>query len=345
MPMPLVPEDRARPEYRGSTEFNSLLRHFLCGRGDLVAALDSAQADKTCPARVREVLKASVAAGSLADPVWAGTLGEYQRIVSAYVESLSSVSAFDRILSDGAFMRVPPGSVISITTQAAVGSVISEGSIVPISSLTLSAPKINLQKALALVVVSDALARDPAATGLIGRELQRSVAKATDTAAIAAIVAAGTSTPTTGPTLNQLIDDIRAMFNAIAIGDDSRLYFVLNSALAAALSARAAGSAGWDLRPIGGTLAGVDVIISSGAPTGNLILIDASRFAAASDTITLDTSMQASLQLNTSPDSPPTGSTTLVNLWQHNLVGAKAARFFGIQALTANASATTTGMS
>jgi hypothetical protein len=69
------------------------------------------------------------------------------------------------------------------------------------------------------------------------------------------------------------------MFADLEIGQESRLYFVLNAALAASLSARLAGSVGWDLTPTGGTLAGVTTVVSSGVPTGNLVLVDASRFA------------------------------------------------------------------
>jgi hypothetical protein len=43
--------------------------------------------------------------------------------------------------------------------------------------------------------------------------------------------------------------------------------------------------------------------------------------------VSIDISREASLQMETSPDSPATSSTTLVSLWQHNMVAIKAERF------------------
>jgi len=132
------------------------------------------------------------------------------------------------------------------------------------------------------------------------------------------------------------------MFADIEIGQQSRLYFILNPALAASLSARLAGSVGWTMTPRGGQLAGVDVVVSAGAPAGNLILVDASRFAAFNNTITLAASDKALVQLNSSPDSPPTSSTAMISLWQHNMVQLRAVR--GFVNLTTTCASTTTGM-
>jgi hypothetical protein len=332
--------------YRGGVEFNCLVRHLLIGKGDPFSALASAEAEAATPRRCIEVLKAAVTGGSLADPAWAGAIGSPARpIIAAYVESLASASFFDRALADNSFVKVPPRTPIVIVTQSAVGSTVAELAPTPISSMTLSAPSVALRKSIAEVVLSVELAREPASTGLIGRELQRAAVKAVDTTAIGVIIASGTSAATAGPTLAHLVTDVQTMFNAIEKGEQSRLYFVLNYALAAALAARAAGTAGWALRPTGGELAGVPVVVSSGAPAGNLTLVDASRFAAYSDVITLATSQEGMVQMNTAPDSPPTGSTSFVSLYQQNLVALRATRYWGLQALTTTAAATTTGMS
>jgi hypothetical protein len=186
---------------------------------------------------------------------------------------------------------------------------------------------------------------------LIGKHLGRQVALATDAAALAIVTAAGPSIPTTGTTVANLIADIKAAFAAVTIGSadsrdgGSKLYWVMNSALAASLSARLAGSTGWNLVPTGGTLAGVPVVVSAGAPNGVMILVDASRFAAASEeAITLERITEGVVQFETAPDSPSTASTILVSLWQENKVGQVAKRYFGLVALTATAAATITGM-
>jgi len=69
--------------------------------------------------RVQEITKTAVAAGSTADPAWAGTVAPYADAVSAFLESLSSESSFDRILSDNSLRRVPlRGRGVVVTTGA-----------------------------------------------------------------------------------------------------------------------------------------------------------------------------------------------------------------------------------
>jgi len=43
--------------------------------------------------------------------------------------------------------------------------------------------------------------------------------------------------------------------------------------------------------------------------------------------VEIDISREASLQMESAPDSPATASTVLVSLWQHNMVAIRAERF------------------
>ena len=51
------------------------------------------------------------------------------------------------------------------------------------------------------------------------------------------------------------------------------------------------------------------------------------------------------MQLQSTPNSPSTGATVQVSLFQENKVGYKATRYFGVVALTTTAAAVITGMS
>jgi hypothetical protein len=347
MTKPLVPEDRRDLPYRGAVEFVSLARHLMLGRGDVMEARESAEADAGCPRRVIEVLKSAVSAGSLTDPTWAGNLAQYRAIVGAYVDALASVSFFDRAMADNAFVKVPPeATAIVIVSQSATGTTTSELAPIPVSSMQFTLPSVSLRKTSTDVVLSLEVVRDPRNAGIIGRHLQRRTAAAVDVTAIAEIISSGTSTATTGGTVANLISDLQSMFADIEIGDESKLYFIMNSALAVGLSARLAGNLGWqDFGPTGGTIAGVPVVISAGAPSGSLILVDASRFASFSETITLKASQQGMMQLNTAPDSPAVASTVMTSLWQQNLIALRAMRYWGIENLTSTCASTTTGMS
>ena len=53
--------------------------------------------------------------------------------------------------------------------------------------------------------------------------------------------------------------------------------------------------------------------------------------------VTIDASREASLQMECAPDSPPTGSTVLISLWQQNAVAIKAERFINWRLRRANA--------
>jgi hypothetical protein len=86
----------------------------------------------------------------------------------------------------------------------------------------------------------------------------------------------------------------------------------------------------------GGTLLGYPVIASENVPsvggspsdgTPIIFLLPREILLADDGQVVIDASNQASVQMDTAPDSPPTASTTLVSLWQMNFVGLKAERW------------------
>jgi Phage capsid family len=86
----------------------------------------------------------------------------------------------------------------------------------------------------------------------------------------------------------------------------------------------------------GGTLLGYPVVASEnipatgGSPTDGypLIFVVADEILLADDgQVTIDASREASLQMDSAPDSPPTASTNMLSLWQLNQIGLKAERF------------------
>jgi hypothetical protein len=330
--------------YTGAVKFNSLVRHLLVGGSDPMMALASAEADLTCPRDVIVALKSAVSGGSLNDPNWSA-LGGSRQIVAGYIEALASVSFFDRAWTDNAFVRVQERTPVVVVTQGSTASTVAEGAPTPVSSMTLAAPSVVLRKSISEVIITNEVARNPFNTGFIGLQLKLDVAKQVDTAAIAIIIAAGATGATSGGTVANLTTDLKTALTAIEVGVQSRLYWVLTPTLAVSLAARVAASTGnWDLGPSGGTLAGIPVVVSAGVPAGDLVLVDASRFAGFNDALTLLASNEATIQMNTAPDSPPTSATTLTSLFQANLTSLKAVRYWGLQNLTTTASATITGM-
>jgi hypothetical protein len=91
-----------------------------------------------------------------------------------------------------------------------------------------------------------------------------------------------------------------------------------------------------DITINGGFLEGIPVITSENiaAPTGSpfdgtlIVAINANEVMLADEGgIEIDVSREASLQMDSAPDSPETASTIAVSLWQHNMVAFKAERF------------------
>jgi hypothetical protein len=72
---------------------------------------------------------------------------------------------------------------------------------------------------------------------------------------------------------------------------------------------------------------GIPTLASRKVPVDDLILVDAGRIAFAGGDTEVSTSREGNIQMNDAPDSPVTASTTLVSLWQQNLVAFKALQY------------------
>jgi HK97 family phage major capsid protein len=73
------------------------------------------------------------------------------------------------------------------------------------------------------------------------------------------------------------------------------------------------------------SLLGIPVITGGNVKPGVIVLLEQSEVMVADDgQTTVDTSTEASLQMDSAPATPP---TPLVSLWQQNLLGIKAERF------------------
>jgi hypothetical protein len=58
----------------------------------------------------------------------------------------------------------------------------------------------------------------------------------------------------------------------------------------------------------------------------------------------LSATSEAIVAVDTTPDSPISANTVSISLWQHNLVGLKSERFFGVAKLTSTGVCALTGV-
>jgi hypothetical protein len=192
------------------------------------------------------------------------------------------------------------------------------------------------RKTVAIVVISESLAR-VASSRVFSDELALAVASAVDASFMQRLTTSGIPTlAASGTTEAAIMNDIQLALRAMDLGNASRLYWILDENTAKVWSTMS-GIAFSQLGPLGGRVANVEALVSDGLPAGTILLVDASQIAAASSRIELDSSNAATVQMDTAPDSPPLGTTVLTGLWQNNLIGLRATRYWAAERLRNNA--------
>jgi Phage capsid family len=338
-----VAQVSANPEHATRTrEFASYTRYLLESRGALATAREIAE-QSGAPPRVVNILKSAVAAGDTTDPHWAGALADYNLIAQAFFQSLAPFSAFDAALND--FLRVPLHTRIVVTTTGISGHAVGQGEPKPVSKLALTTEQLVERKVVAICAVSAELVRlaSPPALDLINNELRRAVALKSDETFLDILTQTSdiASSASTGMSAAQFSADLASALDSLSYGSDARLFLVLPPASAqlVAFMRDANGTLYPNMTVKGGDIAGIRVVVSDAAT--DAVLFDASQIAAHSDTITIDASAQASIQLD---DAATSGAAQVTSLWQSNLRAMRATRYFGASVLRPEAVAVITGV-
>jgi hypothetical protein len=278
---------------------------------------------------------------------WAA-ISDYVNISTAFSESLRSLSVYDAMLPS-----ITPAPLrsrgITVTTGIS-GGVIGERGIKVIGKLSLGTALVEPQKSVAIVITTQEVARsgDANTAALFDSELRKAVVFATDSVFLAALAAASTPVASAGASFVNVMTDMGALLDGVTTHANSRLFYIASPAniKRLLLKSNTLGSPAFPgLRPGGGeALPGIVAIASDSIPSGVVLLVDATGIAGSADIIALDSSDKTSLQMDTSPDSPPIATTTLVNLFQQDLVALRAERFFGFTVLRNNAVASLSGV-
>ena len=271
----------------------------------------------------------------------AGALAPFRELANGFFGSLAAQSAFSKIFGAGDFTRVPLRTLIAVLTTAPVAYSVSELAPKPIASLDFSTAQLDAEKVSAHVVITDELARSGsgAAVSRIGDELRRAAAIAVDAKflSILASTAGITTAASSGVTAANVFADLTARINALTIGADSRLWLIVSPKLAKTLSL-VQGTGGYILQ--NGAIGAIKVAVSDAATTV-ATLVDAKGIAAELDQITLDSTREASLELDTDPATD--GSAGAVSLWQNNSTGLRVEVAFGAVAMRSTSVTTITG--
>lgn len=315
------------------------------GKGNMLQAAEIAKKWNSSHPEIEAVFKAAVAAGTTTDPTWAKPLVEYQTLVGEFAELLRPATIVGRIPG---LVSVPFNIRIPRQTGGATAQWVGEGAPKPVSALSFDDITLGLAKVSGIVVITDELARssNPNAETYVLQDLSNTLVQLWDRdfvdpakAAVANVSPASVTngvTPVTasGPTADNFNADARAIISQFLTQNMS-----LNGAVWI-MSETALLSIQMLFTPLGQpafptasgaqpTLYGLPVIASQNVPDtggGNtIILAKANEILLAFDgQVMLDASDQASLQMDTAPDNPPSASTVFVSLWQTNRIGLRA---------------------
>lgn len=325
------------------------------GKGDVSSAKAFAEHKFGDDVRLQGIMKAAVAAGTTTDPTWAGNLVEYQNLSSEFLEYLrprTIVGQFG-VGNVPALRRVPFNVRIPGKTAAGTAGWVGEGFKKPVTSSGYDAVTFGWAKIAAISVITDELARfsDPSIQTLVRDDLADAVVERLDidfitpskgvgtgaTASPASITNGVTPIQSTGTDADSVRADIAALWaeaDATNLPTGSAVY-ITDSKTARALSLlrNPLGSTEFPgVTMSGGSIDSVPLIVSNYVPSdssGSLfILAFASEIYLADDNVaTIDVSREATVFMDSTPNTGTPTAAQLTSLWQENKIGIRCERY------------------
>lgn len=302
-----------------------------------------------CP-ELETILKTAIAPGTTSGTTNAEPLVQYQNLTAEFIEYLRPLTIIGRIPG---LRRVPFKVKIGRQTGASTVNWVGEGKVKPVSALAFDNVTLDFAKIAGIIVLTDELVRhsSPSAELLVRDDLTKAIVQFMDSQFVDPTKAANDVSPAsitngvtakipTGTDSDHLRADLGTLFADFLDSNLSVSSAVLimqqQLAMRISLMRNALGQKEFpDINMNGGFLEGLPVIASEGVPaTGGsptdgspIIMASATDILLADDgNVTIDASREASLQMESTPDSPPTTSTVLTSLWQHNLMAIRAER-------------------
>lgn len=320
-------------------------------KGNRSEALEIARANKSWhnTPEVETVLRAAVSAGTTTDSDWAAPLVEYTVMAQEFIEYLRPRTIIGRIPG---LRRVP--FKVKVPRQTAVASVgwVGEGKPKPVGAGAFDSVTLDHYKIAGIIVLTDELIRlsNPSAEMLARDDLAGGIIELMDNDFIdpdkavsanvspASITNGVTPRAATGTEYSHLVADSKVVmdnFLAANITPDTVL-MSQSQAWSFSMMENSLGQRRFpDLTMEGGTWLGLNAITSQNIPDTEgspqegkpIIFLRSNDIMLADDgQVMIDVSREASLQMDSAPTDPPTDSTVLVSLWQHNMTGIRAER-------------------
>lgn len=290
-----------------------------------------------------DLTKAAVAVGTTSGATWAAPLVQYNQMAEEFIEFLRPQTIIGQIPN---LRRVPFNISVPRMTGGGSASWVGEGAPKPVTAAAFDQVTLRWTKLATIAVISEELARfsQPSAEILIRDQLAKAIIQQGDLDFVnpanagtpnvkpASITNGVTAVVSGGVTEAAVRADVRALFAPFIAANLSPVNGVwimsATTALALSLMVNALGQPSYPgITMAGGTFWGLPVVVSESV--GNIVILaNAQDIMLADDgQVTIDSSREASLQMDSAPDSPALATTVFVSLWQNNLLGLRAERY------------------
>jgi len=338
--LPALPQISVRPNIAPGSAFVRYTLAMLNAKGDSYRALEYAKQWKDSTPEVEVMIKAAVAPGTTTDPAWAGALVQVNNLTNEFVELSRPATILGKIPG---LTKVPFNVSVPVQTGGGTYKWVGQAKAKPVGKLQFTSTSLGMAKAAGIIVLTEELVRSssPSAEAIVRNDMIKGIAQFLDQQftdpAVAEVANVSPASITNGAGTAASLDDPGKDLGAIVTffsGNNvplAGLTIIMNQTNAFAMGYKR-DALGQVIFPgvgaNGGSANGVTVIASNAV--GDKVIGLAPEYILLADDggVSIDTSREATLQMNDAPVNPADPATTQwTSLWQDNLVGLRAERF------------------
>lgn len=310
----------------------------VAARGDSFRAMEYAKQYRD--PNVELLIKAAVAPGTTTDPAWAGALVQVNNLTNEFIELSRPATILGKIPG---LTKVPFNTAVPIQTGGGTYKWVGQAKSKPVGKLQFGSASLGMSKAAGIIVLTDELIRSssPSAEDIVRRDMVAGIAQFLDQQftdpAVAEVANVSPASITNGAGTTASLDDpkkdLAALIgyftsNNIPIGGLT-VIMSSNNAYAMGATVNAMGQTVFpNVGVNGGSANGINIVASN--VVGDKVIALAPEYILYADDggVSIDTSREATLQMNDAPVNPADPATTVwTNLFQDNLTALRAERY------------------
>ena len=329
------------PSLPPGTAFTRYAIALMRSKGNLLQAVEISKSWRDSTPEVEAVLKVAVTEGTTTADGWASELADYTYMASEFIDYLRPQTIIGRIPG---LRSVPFNIQLPLQDLGATVNWVGQGGQKPVGKLHFDTKTLAIAKAAGIVVLTEELVRlaRPSVEAIVRDDMVSAMRTFLDEQFIDPAVAAvanvnpasitngAANSAASGTTAADFMADFQLAISQIiqANIDLTGLVIVMQPSLALAMQLMYNDLGQKEFPEIsanGGSLLGYTVVTSNSVPVGTIVFVVPREILLADEGgISLDSSREASIIMD---DGVSPASTTMVSLWQKNLVGLRVERY------------------